>query len=267
MRLLTALIAVGGAAASTLACQQTALVPEVETGTVAFNISWRGELPTPLGPFIIDAKFASGCCPDGEPIDATNRSLRVGPDGGIADTVITLTPEAGDVEVVAEDGPYVMEARRCRFEPHILVVPAGGTIRYLNSDPVCHNFHTVSRLNATFNNTVHHQDCSNGQARGGLMGFMEMEVAKAEVISLVTDLRPWMAANIFITKAPFFGVTDAGGGLRIEGVQPGAYRARWWHETLGKGELGQVEVVAGGVVRLERSIEPVPRKTRGRSRR
>jgi hypothetical protein len=42
-----------------------------------------------------------------------------------------------------------------------------------------------------------------------------------------------MSAYVHVFSHPFFAVSDAGGAFRIEGLPPGEYEIKAWHEKLG----------------------------------
>src|SRR5437763_15682609 len=46
-----------------------------------------------------------------------------------------------------------MDQNGCVFSPRVVVVPAGGTVDFLNSDRLLHNIHATPKLNVSFNRT------------------------------------------------------------------------------------------------------------------
>jgi plastocyanin len=46
-----------------------------------------------------------------------------------------------------------MDQQGCVYAPRVVIVPVGGTVEFLNSDPLLHNLHSVSAENPTFNRT------------------------------------------------------------------------------------------------------------------
>ena len=54
-----------------------------------------------------------------------------------------------------------------------------------------------------------------------------------EPVMVACDLHPWMKAWVHVTGASHFAVTDASGSFALEGVPPGTYRMKVWHEALG----------------------------------
>jgi hypothetical protein len=74
-------------------------------------------------------------------------------------------------------------------------------------------------------------------------------------LSLRPKKHEWLQAWIFALKHPFFAVTDKRGRFEIEGLPPGAYTFRAWHETFGEGAV-QVTVPDSGAVRADFKFEP-----------
>ena len=134
-----------------------------------------GDVPE-TKPLTIKDDQAKGCCADGEKVDSTDRTMLVSKDGAIANVVVTLTVADAKVELPKE--PIVMDQSKCRFEPHIAMVPAGATIAFLNSDSVSHNVHTYSVKNDPLNKTV---------AAGSKL---EMKAEKEEAIKVACDIHP-----------------------------------------------------------------------------
>ncbi len=58
------------------------------------------------------------------------------------------------------------------------------------------------------------------------------------------DVHGWMQAYVVVIPHPFAAVTGDDGSFRIEGVPPGRYKVRAWHE--GMGQLDKDVVVQSG---------------------
>jgi plastocyanin len=218
-----------------------------ETGSVSGRVLWDGELPAPLQPLTIGAKESEGCCADGGAMDLTDRSRLVSKDGGIANVVLTVAVKGMEVKV---GDNYHVDQDRCQFEPRVLVVPVGATVKYLNSDKVNHNVNVKATKNQAMNQNV---------AAGG---HSEQKLEKAEVVPIKCDIHPWMSGYVFVTDDPVFGLTDANGAFKLEGLPPGTYKLSWWHEALGKGKSAEVTVEAGKDATLELKIGEKEKKGR-----
>lgn len=205
---------------------------KVVTGSAKGTVSFDGEAPE-AKKLTVSAEQGKGCCKgsDGtECMDTSDRSVVVGKDGGLANVVVTLKMD-GKAEPAAEK--IVLDQSKCRFEPHVLVMPVGSTIAYLNSDEVSHNVHTYAKKNSGLNKTV----------SGGTE--LTQKLDKEEAIKVTCDIHPWMTSWIFVTDSPKYAVTGADGTFEIPGLEPGTYKVELWHETLGKGK-GEVTIAADG---------------------
>lgn len=161
--------------------------------------------------------------------------LVVGRDGGIRNVVVWLeTPPAGGR---AEGGPVRTEAvaarvepapakvemdqKTCVFAPRVVIVPAGGTVDFLNSDRLLHNLHSVSRENPSFNRT---------QPKGRTI---PVTFSRPEIVRVDCDLHSWMRGWVVVAEHRFYALTDAAGEFALPPVPPGKYVLKVWHETLG----------------------------------
>ena len=187
-------------------------------GTVRGKITFEGKRPSTPEVTITD-KASVHCTTDGAPVDPTNRSLLVDQNGGISNVVVTIAVKGAEV-VVPED-PIHIDQLACRYEPHVMLIPKGATIKYLNSDKVSHNVHTYPGRNDALNKTV-------------APGSSEQQVLRlADKVELKCDIHPWMNAWMFVTDDPYTTTTAPDGSFSIAGVPPGKYKAELWHELLG----------------------------------
>jgi hypothetical protein len=147
-----------------------------------------------------------------------DESLVVGPDGGVRHAVVSLAGVPPEPLAPAE-----LRQKGCVFLPHVTLVPAGAPLKIYNDDGILHNLHTFSTANPPFN-----------KAQPKYMKVMEARFEHPETIRISCDAHPWMAAWLVVSDHRFVAVTDASGAYRIEGVPPGTYAARVWHETLGE---------------------------------
>ena len=202
------------------------------TGAVTFD----GEIPE-AKPLKVPEKAAAGCCPPGQSVDATDLSLVISEKGGIQGVFVSAKVEGAKVDV--PEKAVEMDQKGCRFLPHLLVVPVGTKVAFLNSDETSHNVHLITVLNEKLNQTV-------------LAGSrLERTFEKAERIKVTCDMHTWMRAWVVVTDATHWAVTDADGSFTIEGLPPGEHELKFWHETLGSktakvtvDESGKAEPVA-----------------------
>lgn len=147
--------------------------------------------------------------------------LVVGPQRGVRNVVAWLTnPPPGGARETPET-KVEMDQKGCVFVPRVVIVPAGGTVEFLNSDRLLHNLHSASKENPSFNRT---------QPRGRAI---PIAFARPEIIRVNCDLHSWMRGWVVVADHPFYALTNEQGEFTLPGVPPGTYTLSLWHETLG----------------------------------
>lgn len=225
--------------------------PQV-TGTVKFD----GEIPE-AKPLSIPTNASESCCPPGESVDAVDRALLISKEGGIENVVVTVKIEGEDEVAKASDEPvepYLLDQKGCRFIPHVLVVPKGATVKFLNSDETTHNVHLIALANEASNKTV-----TAGKST-------EEAFTEAEPVKVTCDMHPWMNAWVYVTDATHWTLTDADGNFSLDGLPPGEHEVTFWHETL-KTQTKKIVVGEDGKVAAPMEIKFAPKKTKTRRRR
>jgi len=129
--------------------------------------------------------------------------------------------------------PTQMDQKECVFVPRVVLVPAGGTVAFLNSDRLLHNLHSAPKENNPFNRT---------QPTGRTI---PITFAKPEILRVDCDLHSWMRGWVVVADHPFYAITDATGRFKLDNVPPGQYTLQVWHERLGR-RTSTVSVVGEG---------------------
>ena len=146
--------------------------------------------------------------------------LVLSPQKGIRSAVVWL--ETPPPSVKANPAPPAqIDQKQCVFTPRVVVVPAGGTMEFLNSDRLLHNIHSVSKDNPTVNRT---------QPKGRTIPVV---FARPEIIRIKCDLHSWMNAWVVVADHPFYALTNEQGEFVLDNLPPGQYTLRVWHESLG----------------------------------
>lgn len=114
-----------------------------------------------------------------------------------------------------------MDQNKCAFVPHVVIVPAGGTVDFLNSDRLLHNIHTMPKINPSINRT---------QPKDRTIPFT---FEKPEIVRINCDLHSWMQAWVVVAANPFYAITGADGQFTFDNLPPGQYQLQVWHERLG----------------------------------
>lgn len=131
----------------------------------------------------------------------------------------------------------VMDQQKMAFIPHVLVVQAGTTVEFLNSDPVGHNVYWPS---ISGNKKLTHNMGTWPKGEKKTFQFNDVGVA-----SLLCNVHPEMNGYIVIAPTPYFAVTDKEGNYDIKNVPAGKYTLKTWSED-GKVTTQPVEVTASG---------------------
>jgi plastocyanin len=163
--------------------------------------------------------------------------LLVEPAGGIQNAVVWIENPPPGASGSPPVGAPQMDQKGCVFTPRVVVVPAGGSVEFLNSDRLLHNLHSAPKANSPFNRT---------QPKGRTIA---VQFAKPEIVRLDCDLHSWMRGWIVVADHPYYAVTDANGAFAFAGVPPGRYTLKVWQERLGIGSRA-VTVGSEGVVRV-----------------
>jgi plastocyanin len=167
---------------------------------------------------------------------------------GVKDAVVWIEVVKGGKEWSKALDEVQMDQEGCTFRPHVAVMKAGGKIKFLNSDPVLHNVNSFPENNPPITASI----LAKGQGRPAIR-----TVKNPDTIKITCDAHKWMSAWVIVRDNPYFALTDAEGRFEIDGIPPGNYELRYWHETLGT-KSAQVTVRAGDPT--EASSEFTPKK-------
>ena len=173
-------------------------------GAITGRIVFRGTAPTRQ---VIPNKDVDVC---GDPREDT--LIAVGPDGGVANTLVYLAEvKSGKAWPVAAK-PAELANVKCRFQPEIQVI-APGSIAVVNKDPVLHNTHGYYGKRTAFNTALPNQNQS-----------IDAELLKTGTVRVDCDAHGWMEGWIFVRDNPYYAITGADGTFTIGDVPPGAYK-------------------------------------------
>lgn len=195
------------------AYQATAVV---DGGSVTGRITYQGE-PPPTATIRVTTD-ADVC---GE--EKTSPSLLVGPDKGIANVVVRLA-DIQQGKPLATPTDVTFDQKGCEYAPHVLLFPAGSTIRIQNSDGILHNTQVNAEMNPSFN-----------VAQPKFRHVVEKKIRHPEMpMRVQCDVHRWMRGWWVAQEHPYYALTDAHGAFVLDDVPPGTYRLELWQEALGK---------------------------------
>jgi plastocyanin len=140
--------------------------------------------------------------PDGDPVrDAVVYALPLGADG-------RPLPNAGPIDIDQIDKEYV---------PYVTAVRVGTQVRFPNHDQIRHHVYSFSEAK-TFEIPLY-----KGTPPEPIL------FDKPGVVALGCNIHDWMAAYVFVTEAPFFGVTGEDGRVALTGLSARDYKVGVWH--------------------------------------
>jgi plastocyanin len=142
--------------------------------------------------------------------------LYVDASGGLRYAVVYLpdAPKGG----APPPSPVTLNQRNFIFEPQVLAVRAGQTVRFTNDDPANHN------VRAQQSNPANTFSINTASGAGGPDSHRFASMPLGEALELSCDIHPWMAAWVYVFDHDHFAVTSEDGSLRIQDVPPGRYR-------------------------------------------
>ena len=131
-------------------------------------------------------------------------------------TVVVFTP----AKAVPAPKPVVVDMVTVRkaFQPRILVVPVGSTVRFPNQDPILHNVFSVSGRNSVDLGLL-------GKGAGSSAVFRE-----AGIVRVFCNVHHGMFGYIFVVATPYWARVAADGTFLIADVPAGPGKLTVWNE-------------------------------------
>ena len=151
--------------------------------------------------------------------------------GAAAGSVVWVDDPSAKPEVPSK--PLVIDQKGLLFVPHVLVVPVGATVDFLNSDSVAHN---VFWTGISGNKKLGHNlgTWPKGEKR-------TFKFDNPGVVPLLCNVHPEMSAYVVVVSSSHYATTDANGEYTIQNVPDGAHNVTVWHEGM-KQQSKQVTV-------------------------
>jgi plastocyanin len=150
-----------------------------------------------------------------------------------ADAVVYLEQVAGTFPPIVA----ALDQKSMQFTPHVLPVPLGSTVKFMNGDPTPHN--VFSPDYEKFNLGTWPQ----GQTKDHVFD----KCAKLPcAYTLLCRVHPEMEGFVVVLQNSFFAVSARDGRYTIANVPAGSYSVAVWHPKL-KGKAQPVTVGAGPV--------------------
>ena len=190
-----------------------------ETQRAHLKVQFLFDGPSPIRPKIEGTKEAlSAEC------EILSESLIVNEKRQIQNVVMYLDTRRTKMELPdfsqRKPAKHVLEARDCRFVPHILSTMAGDTIVEKNSDKIGHNAN-FSWFNDPTSGPLILIGCERKQV---------LRKAEPVPIPIECDIHPWMKAYIVVLAHPYVGISNESGIIEIQDLPVGKLTFRLWHE-------------------------------------
>jgi len=187
-------------------------------GTIKGTVKWSG--PMPHLPNMVIFKDQQICDPESAKTRDLER-LIVGPEQGVANTVVFLKDISSGKPMDLPVQRRSLDQKHCRYEPHVMLVPAAGALQMKSSDAVLHTIHMDGA--ATYNLPFPFPD-----------KVVSRDMPSVGLVNLKCNGgHTWMNAELLVVAHPYYAVTDATGKFALSDVPPGKYQIVAWHEGWG----------------------------------
>ena len=190
-------------------------------GTVTGVVTTAATAPRPLR-VTMDMKVCGRELPD--------ESIVVGAGGLLANAVVSLT----GVKVTTPYPEPQVTNEKCRFLPRVQVARPGAPTSTTSHDPLLHTTNAQQDGGRTLFNV--------GLPVPGMV--VTRPLNGAGLVRITCNTHPWMRGFIVVTD-DMAAVSGADGRFELQGVPPGTYELKVWHETLEAAPM-KVTVTAGG---------------------
>ncbi|MCF6148707.1 MAG: hypothetical protein E3K37_08605 [Candidatus Kuenenia sp.] len=149
-----------------------------------------------------------------------------------ADAIVYIE-KVGDNVFDPPDEHAVVDQLNLTYVPHVVAIQKGTVVDFPNSDAVRHNIFSPPTAAFQFN---------LGTYPPGVIKEVCFDVTGET--PLLCNVHAEMSGFVVSLDNPYFAVTDDEGNYTIEGVPPGKYTLKTWHERLMS--LSEEIVVEGG---------------------
>ena len=198
------------------------VVDPATMGSIHGTIHLTGSV---LAPVQIDMGMDPGCTFSTKQPNFGQQYV-VGKGGGLGNVYVYIRSGLEGSNFAVPATPVILDQKGCRYEPHVLALMVGQTLRVLNSDPTMHNVH--AQPNAPSNSQWNMSQMPKGAPIETT--FHDPEV----MMPFKCNQHPWMKAFVNVAANPFYAISDSDGNFEIKGLPPGDYTIAAVHEAAGE---------------------------------
>ncbi len=208
--------------------------PGTVSGTVTLKNALEPATPTPTG-------SAGSTCGASIP-DASVQVLG----GGLAGAVVWLDGVRSG-KALGTERRVELESDHCRLVPRVQVAAVGSAVNIIGHD----NLRQHLRFTAGGETTPRAAILLGG---GEQVIPTELPFKAPGMVAVRDAEHSWTHAYLAVFDHPYYAITGAGGAFTIDGVPPGKYTLRVWHERTGP-TAQAVDVAANGSVKVAVALE------------
>jgi plastocyanin len=166
--------------------------------------------------------------------------------------VIVALEDAPEQPKVKDAKPVVVDQVNWVFVPRVVAVQQGQAVRFDNSDNVNHSVMAISTVAKNQLNTV---------AGPGSPVTHTFEPQETPVL-IGCSLHGWMRAWVYVSRHPWFGLSDAQGEFEIRQIPSGKYTLLLHHPDTNLRERKPIEIKGGQTLEVTVEWNRVGKKTK-----
>lgn len=159
----------------------------------------------------------------------------------LTDFVVYIDEPLASVTPPGTTSVAITTQRNAIFDPHVLAIAVGTTVKWPNEDEIYHNVFSMSDAKQ-FDLGLYHQE------KVPVLLF-----DKVGRIDVFCAIHSQMHCVILVVPNPFFAKVDAKQKYVIKNVPAGRYKLRAWHERL-PSVSQEITVPAEGEVRVDLTL-------------
>ena len=204
------------------------------TTGIAGRVTLRG-VPPPEKPIDMSSQPPCAKLQTNSP---TTRFFVVGPDGGLADVLVSIVDGLDRRRYETAPTNHELVFVNCQIQPYVSAIMAGQRVLFRSADQITHNVQLTTTNNPEVNLALMARSVSRVVRLPSPENFLRVKC----------DVHPWEIAYLSIMEHPFFAVTGTNGDFVIPNVPPGKYTLRAWHrKAQATNSVARVTVSSGKI--------------------